>query len=119
MSTLLICNTIRELREAAGYTQAYVSRLLNIQRQTYCNYENATRTPPLEIIVALAELYHVSIDYLIRGCDTAPSKASGTSGGSLPQNSPAHKLFNDFSSLSEDAQKEVIDFVRFKKTTAE
>ena len=120
MSSLLICNTIRELREGAGYTQAYVSRLLNIQRQTYSNYENATRTPPLEIIVALAELYHVSVDYLIRGSDAEPAKAAGTSSGSsLPQNSPAHKLFNDFSSLSKDDQKEVIDFVRFKKSLAD
>ena len=38
---------IRELRKQANYTQADVSRFLNIQRQTYCNYENAAARRPL------------------------------------------------------------------------
>ena len=72
MEKIVICDMIKELRQKAGYTQAQVSQMLNIQRQTYSNYENATRTPPLEIITALADLYHVSTDYLLMGSE--PSK---------------------------------------------
>ena len=62
---------LRALRKKSKYTQEYVSQFLNIQRQTYCNYENDARTPPLEIIVALSELYSVSVDYLVRDTEIA------------------------------------------------
>ena len=86
------------------YTQEEVSRRLNIQRQTYCNYENAARTPPIEIIVSLAELYHVSVDYLVRDTEMAPYLGI-----------PEKKLLNEFSALSSSKQKEVIEFIQFKK----
>ncbi len=95
---------IRELRKQARYTQEEVSRRLNIQRQTYCNYENAARTPPIEIIVSLAELYHVSVDYLVRDTEMAPYLGI-----------PEKKLLNEFSALSSSKQKEVIEFIQFKK----
>ena len=53
MGTTVFSTKIRKLRKEAGYTQDKVSRMLNIQRQTYSNYENALRVPPLETIVAL------------------------------------------------------------------
>ncbi len=110
MGQTVFSETIRELRQNAGYTQAEVSRILNIQRQTYCNYENALRNPPLEIIVALAELYHVSIDHLVRGTDCAP--AAGDSASLSPSEK---KLLEGFSVLPEQLQREVLEFVQFKK----
>lgn len=107
-STLTITDKIRELRKKADYTQAEVSKKLNIQRQTYCNYENALRTPPLETITALAELYQVSLDYLLGSTDNPEIRPVRLS---LQEK----KLLNDFSSLSENSQKEVLNFILFKK----
>lgn len=67
MEYTFFIDKIRKLRKEAGYTQEDVSRKLNIQRQTYCNYENGTRMPPLEIIIALADLYKLSVDALVTG----------------------------------------------------
>ena len=39
MGTTVFSTKIRKLRKEAGYTQDKVSRMLNIQRQTYSNYE--------------------------------------------------------------------------------
>ena len=107
MKQTIFSSTIRSLRKKSGYTQEEVSNKLNIQRQTYCNYENACRTPPLEIIVALARLYQVSVDYLVLGAEAVSSKAK-----KIPLKD---KLFEEFNSLSKSAQKEVLDFIRFKK----
>ncbi len=107
MKQTIFSSTIRQLRKKAGYTQEDVSNKLNIQRQTYCNYENACRTPPLEIIIALADLYQVSVDYLVLGADAAEAKS--------PKAILKDKLFDEFSSLSKNTQKEVLDFIRFKK----
>lgn len=65
MGATIFSTKIRKLRKEAGYTQDKVSRMLNIQRQTYSNYENALRVPPLETIVALSGIYHVTLDSLL------------------------------------------------------
>lgn len=96
---------IRELRKEAGYTQAEVSRLLNLQRQTYSNYENASRTPPLEVVVDLANLYHISVDTLVQ----EPGQPNTS------PNASAVQFIGEFSSLSERKQREVMDFIEFKK----
>lgn len=97
---------LRDLRIQSGLTQAEVSCRLNIQRATYSNYENEKRMPPLEILAALAELYGVSMDYIIRGVEPANTE---------PRTAKEQKLLSDFSSLSEDGQQEVLHFMEYKK----
>lgn len=109
---------LRALRKKFKYTQEDVSQYLNIQRQTYCNYENDARTPPLEIIVALSELYHVSVDYLVRDTDIAEELSDAAlEAARIPAAKNIHekKLLSEFSSLSCNKQKEVIEFIQFKK----
>lgn len=111
---------IRALRKRSKYTQEDVSQYLNIQRQTYCNYENDARTPPLEIIVALSELYNVSVDYLVRDTDIAdeisvPADFEPPTRSQAAKNIHERKLLSEFSSLSCNKQKEVIEFIQFKK----
>lgn len=99
---------LRALRKESRCTQEDISRKLNMQRQTYCNYENNARIPSLETVVALAEIYHVSVDYLVRDVRDTSDFAAG-------RNSHEKKLLSDFSALSCDKQKEVIEFIQFKK----
>lgn len=60
---------LRELRETYGYTQDYVSEYINVSRITYIRYETETRTMKAPELIKLAELYDVSVDYLL-GLDT-------------------------------------------------
>lgn len=110
MKQSILIDHMRDLRKKYDYTQEDVSLHLNIQRQTYCNYENASRTPPLDIIIALAELYHVSIDYLICGKKEAANPVP-----LFPLNDTEQKLVSEFSLLPEQSQKEVLNFIQFKK----
>lgn len=114
MRQSILAETMLKLRKDAGYTQEDLGRKLNIQRQTYCNYENESRTPPLEIIIALAKLYQVSVDYLVCGTENTEGKSLHT-----VQNSIEGRLVDGFSSLSGNAQKEVLDFIQFKKIYSE
>ncbi len=108
MSQSTLSEKLRALRKKSSYTQEDISRKLNIQRQTYCNYENDARTPPLETVVALAEIYHVSVDYLVRDAAEASDSDTGRS-------SHEKELLSEFSALSFNKQKEVIEFIQFKK----
>ena len=56
---------IRGLREDRDWTQEKVAEMLHINRRTYSAYENGVNAVPLDILAALAELYHTSTDYLL------------------------------------------------------
>lgn len=109
MEEPIYIRNMRALRSKANYTQADVSRKLNIQRQTYSNYENELRMPPLDIIISLAELYDVSVDFLVRGTEMKKSAVSRS------LDAKERKLLEDFSRLTKDSQEEVQDFIHFKK----
>lgn len=56
---------LRELREKFGYTQDYVAEAIKTSRITYVRYENNMRNVRGAELKALAELYHVTVDYLL------------------------------------------------------
>ena len=60
---------IRDLREDNDYTQAEVGRKINITQRTYAYYESGERMVPPHILSALADLYNVSIDYILERTD--------------------------------------------------
>lgn len=60
---------IRDLREDHDYTQQYVASKLNIQQNTYSQYETGKRQLPIEILIRLADLYKTSTDYILRRTD--------------------------------------------------
>lgn len=97
---------LRHLREDFGYTQEYISTLLNVERQTYTNYENGYRTPPLESLVQLSDLFGISLDYLI----------SGTGKESIEPvlDRSEQELILTYRHLSPINQKEIQDYIRFK-----
>jgi transcriptional regulator with XRE-family HTH domain len=56
---------IRHLREDADLTQVQISKILNISQRAYSHYENGTRDIPTAILIAIADYYNVSIDYIL------------------------------------------------------
>lgn len=61
---------LRDLREDSDLTQDELVKILNMHKTTYTNYEQGKREPPFELIIRLAELYNVSIDYIAGLTDT-------------------------------------------------
>ncbi len=101
---------LRDLRIEAHLTQAQLAEILSIERATYCNYENETRTPPVDILIRLAELYHVSVDYLLR--IKVPAGA-----GARPLQGPLcleeQSLLSSFRVLSPEGRTSVLNFVAY------
>lgn len=56
---------LRQLRCAHDYRQTYVADQLGITRAAYAYYELDQRQPTPENMIRLADLYQVSIDYLV------------------------------------------------------
>lgn len=55
---------LRELRKARGLSQRALAELLGVSQQTYSRYERGQRRLSVQAVIALARLYHVSVDYL-------------------------------------------------------
>lgn len=56
---------IRDLREDNDLKQHHLASYLNCSQQVYSNYELGQRDIPTDVLIRLADFYHVSIDYLL------------------------------------------------------
>ena len=56
---------IRDLREDKDLTQREVGAAVNVPQRTYAYYESGERMVPPQVLVALAQIYNVSVDYLL------------------------------------------------------
>ena len=65
----MIGERLRYLRMANRLTQREVADILKIHRTTYAYYESGQRMIPPSVLSALADLYHVSVDYLLGRTD--------------------------------------------------
>ena len=55
---------LRDLREDRDWKQEEVARRIGVKQTTYSKYELGKINVPLGILIQLAEIYQVSLDYL-------------------------------------------------------
>ena len=60
---------IRSLRIDNGYTQRQIAEQVGVSQNTYSQYEIGVLNYPLEAVGRLADLYGVSVDYLMDRTD--------------------------------------------------
>lgn len=60
---------IKDLREDNDLTQKLVGDGINISQRLYSYYERGERTVPPEILIALADFYKTSVDYILERTD--------------------------------------------------
>lgn len=60
---------IRDLREDHDLTQTQVAEQLHMTQSGYAKYERGELDIPTAVLIALAHLYNVSIDYLLGETD--------------------------------------------------
>lgn len=57
---------LKSARNASGLTQEYVAEKLGVSRQTIYNWENNKFYPDIMSVIALSDLYSVSLDVLLK-----------------------------------------------------
>lgn len=62
-------NRVKDLREDHDLTQQQVADAIGITQRKYSYIETGTQQLTGEILIALANFYHVSIDYLLAQTD--------------------------------------------------
>lgn len=56
---------LKSARVKAGQTQEDIAKLLRVQRQVISYFENGSRTPNIDDLIKLAEIFGTSTDYLL------------------------------------------------------
>ena len=64
---------LRKLRRQAGFTQKALAAELHTSRGNISMYENGHRQPPFDLLIRMADFFHVNLDYLLgRNDNPAP-----------------------------------------------
>ena len=61
--------SIKKVRTEKGFTQKQVAQILGIAEQAYQRYEYGKTVPSALMLVALADAFEVSLDYLVGRSD--------------------------------------------------
>ncbi len=56
---------IKFLRNEQGITQDQLADYINVSRQSVWGYENNSVEPSLNVLVKIADIFNVSLDYLL------------------------------------------------------
>lgn len=78
---LSIASRLAELRQEQGLSQEALAERLGVSRQAVSKWERGESSPDTDNLIALAELYGLSLDALVLGRDApAPSQPAAFSG---------------------------------------
>ena len=73
-------NIFKQLRKERGLTQVELAKMVNVQQTTVSKWEVGRATPDYPVLLKLAEIYNVSVDYLLgREEITEEERAAGAS----------------------------------------
>lgn len=66
---MLFPERLKQIRQSQKLTQKQVAAALNITERQYQRYEGGEQTTTLENLIALADYFGVSLDYLVGRSD--------------------------------------------------
>lgn len=97
---------LKEMREKKRLSQQDAAKLLGISNGTLSGYERNYRKPDTDILEKIADLYEVSVDYLMGRTNDLQTRANNLNNLDLAEDDQIH--FFDMSGLSE----EDIEFIK-------
>lgn len=56
---------IKEVREKRGLTQQMLGDRINKSKSAVSSYETGSQAPPIEVLISIASVLNVSLDYLV------------------------------------------------------
>lgn len=102
---------LKLLRLENEMTQEYVANRMNVARSTIAGYETKNRQPSHEKLTALANIFHVSVDYLLDDGETVYMTPSQV--GPLPLDE--QNLLESYQNLSDRSQKDLKEYISLLK----
>lgn len=103
-------NIFKDMRKKKGLTQVELAKLLNVQQTTVSKWEVGRATPDYPVLIKLAELFEVSIDYLL-GAEKQEKKPDALT-------AEERRLVEGYREINAAGKKLVMQTVETLRTTA-
>ncbi|GAB6254498.1 hypothetical protein PSKAS_00200 [Peribacillus sp. N1] len=103
---------LKWLRERSGLTQKFAAEKIGVKNNTLSSYESAKRQPDYTTLKKLADLYDVTIDYIITGNENSNSPDEMWKEFLNPR---TQIFFKDLKDAPEEKIEELIRFWEFIK----
>lgn len=105
---------IKRLRLSAGMTQRELAQKINVGNTTLSQYESGARVPSDEVKLKIANVFGVSVDYLLGVTDSRePSKAPAVS--AAVQRPAEAAIANELHSLSDRQLDRLMGYIQALK----
>ena len=88
---MIMADKIIELRKKNGWSQEELAEQLNVSRQSVSKWEGAQSVPDLNKVIAMAQIFGVSTDYLLRDEIETPQILEGA-GSSVDYDEPVRRV---------------------------
>ena len=106
-----IGKTIAELRKAKGWTQIELAEKLQVSDKAISKWEKDSGVPSIEFFPALAELFDVSIDYLMTGKEDEPEIITISKAELCAKNDDISMLKDINLNTKDENSKTLIDYI--------
>lgn len=104
----MFAETLKMLRNAAHLSQKALADRLFVSQQTVAKWELDKSTPNPEMLIKIAEVFDVTVDHLV---GKSPIKKAPAGAGAESEAEAA--LYEAFKGLSEEQQRQVIEYAEF------
>lgn len=92
---------LKQCRLDAKYSQKYVALCVGVATPTVSMWENGVKTPSIDNLVRLADLYGTTVDYLVGRVDRSGKPARKA----RPASQDARQLLADYEKLSKQGRE--------------
>lgn len=103
---------LKQLRTAKGMTQADLADVLKVSRSTIAGYEARYNQPDYDKLVQIADLYNVTVDFLLSGEIKCPQDSNARLYSDKVLN---QQLIEAFQPLPYKTKLNIIEYVRYHK----
>ncbi len=101
---------LRALRKGCGMTQEDIAAALNMHRTTYTKYETDKANPDRACLACLAELFGVSVDFLI-GNDAFATQDMKDALHEVALNRQERRMLSAFRDLTDEQRRAILQSV--------
>jgi transcriptional regulator with XRE-family HTH domain len=101
---------LKNARKKSGMTQQEAAKSLGVGQSTYKNYECGYREPNGDTIVMLADLFHVTTDYLL-GRDTGEPETIDSLAIEFNMTALEKKILDNYLLLPPAMRENLMDFL--------
>lgn len=104
-------NNIKSVREKIGMTQKECADKLGLTLRAWQTYEQGVSEPKNEVLCKIADMFHVSIDYLL-GRETGEPETLDKLVGEFNMSALEKEILDNYLSLPKDMRSDLMEFLQ-------